>query len=77
MRQAIPIVFIMAAALSGCANVDRNIQAQMICQKQAGPEPYSAYQLFGLAGSIAMTSTPEWQAWERQKDICVQNMIGG
>jgi hypothetical protein len=58
---------ILLLVLTGCARG----AALQDCWKQAGPEPYSGADAFGLLGVLAAKQSDERQAWDKKVDNCM------
>ncbi len=67
MRGLRMVSLLGAFRLAGC----QSYHIQMSCREQAGPEPNQVGHMFGLIGSLAMQSTPEWQTWNDHVAACV------
>lgn len=59
------------AGLVGCSGPEH--ARRMACRDGAGPQPYAAAGAFGLIGALVQLSSPEYQAWAKRVDDCVDN----
>lgn len=64
------LLLVGCGALSACGPGSNYARAHD-CRIAAGPEPYAAGQLFGLAGALYMAAQPEHQQWTDQIDACM------
>lgn len=64
------------ALLAGCsAATQQRFNIGVACHREAGPQPYPAAGLFGLAGALAVQNTPEMQAYFATVDACVARKL--
>lgn len=48
-----------------------NFNAAQECQKQIGPRPYAAADMFGLAGALAVSQSDARQEWNHKMGDCM------
>lgn len=67
-RAARLLVLLVPLLLANCASIHRQFE----CEKAAGPQPYRAAALLGMAGAAVAESTPEKQVWRARVNECLE-----
>ncbi|HTC10239.1 MAG TPA: hypothetical protein VK726_15830 [Acetobacteraceae bacterium] len=62
------ICVLVLCLLTGCGQAYHD---RMACRQEAGAEPYTGANFFGLIGAIVKVSQPEWQDWNQRVADCV------
>ena len=67
------LIILPLAALTACSGMANRYHIAMQCQADAGPKPYPAAEMFGLAGALIASGTPERQAWNARFGECLKS----